>query len=109
MKRKNGNQTLPQKLVGVALPLNVINAESVREKSICNGCPNSLHLWGAIRSFAQSSAVLSLQQTRFDNSSYSCYKLGTSPLFLRGQGARRLTAASAFLMLSERSITQGES
>jgi hypothetical protein len=93
-----------RKLIEFALPLDAINAESAREKSICNGGPNSLYLRKAIRSFAQSNAVLSLQQTRFDNSRYSCYKLSTSPLFLRGQGARRLITASAFLMLSEGSI-----
>ena len=97
-----------KKLIEVALPLNAINAESTSEKSICNFCPISLYLREAFRSLAKPSAVLSLQQTRFDNSSYSCYKLGTSPLFLRGQGARRLITASAFLMLSEGSIIQGE-
>jgi len=95
-------------LIEVAFLLNAINAESASEKSIGNGCPNSLCLRKAIRSLAKSRTVLSLQQTRFDNSSYSCYKLGTSPLFLRGQGARRLITASAFLMLSEGSIIQGE-
>lgn len=100
--------TYRKKLIEVALPLDAINAKSVCEKSICNGCPSTLHLWWATRSLAQSSAVLSLQQIRFDNGSYSCYKLGTSPLFPREQGARRLTTASAFLILSERSVSQGE-
>jgi hypothetical protein len=34
----------------------------------------------------------------FDKLAGLCYKLIISPLFLRGQGARRLTAASAFLI-----------
>jgi hypothetical protein len=33
---------------------------------------------------------------RFDKTGYSCYKIDTSPLLLREQGARRPCAASAF-------------
>jgi len=46
----------------------------------------------------------------FDIDRYSCYKLATSPLFLRGQGARRLNTASAFLTahITIRSKIQGE-
>jgi len=84
-----------KKLIEVALPLEAINKESAREKSIHNGCPNSLHLWGAIRSLAQSSAVLSLQQTRFDNGRYSCYK-STIPPAASVAGCEAITCRLCF-------------
>ena len=65
-------------LIESALTLDAINAESASEKSIRYEHPSKR------------------QQIRFDSGSHSCYKLDTSPLFLRGQGARRLTTASAF-------------
>lgn len=34
-----------KKLIEVALPLEAINAESAREKSIRHGHPSTLHLW----------------------------------------------------------------
>ncbi len=34
-----------KKLIEVALPLEVINLESAREKSIRHGHPSTLHLW----------------------------------------------------------------
>ncbi len=78
------------KLIEVSLPLEAINAVSAREKSIRRG------------------PSIRLQQIQFDINGGSCYKLVTSPLLLRGQGARRLITASAFLILSERSVSQGE-
>jgi len=46
---------------------------------------------------------------RFDINDVSCYKSNTSPLFPRGQGARRLTTASAFLTVDSHGlpISQG--
>ena len=38
-----------KKLIEVALPLEAINAESAREKSIRHGHPSTLHLWWARR------------------------------------------------------------
>jgi hypothetical protein len=37
----------PAKLIEVALPLDVINREAAREKSIRHGHPSTLHLWWA--------------------------------------------------------------
>ena len=37
--------TYPTKLIEVALPLDVINREATREKSIRQGHPSKLHLW----------------------------------------------------------------
>ena len=47
-----------RKLIEVALPLDVINAESAREKSIRHGHPSTLHLWWARRPLAACRAVL---------------------------------------------------
>lgn len=47
-----------KKLIEVALPLEVINAASVREKSIRHGHPSTLHLWWARRPLAAARAVI---------------------------------------------------
>jgi putative DNA methylase len=47
-----------QKLIEVALPLEAINRESAREKSIRHGHPSTLHLWWARRPLAACRAVL---------------------------------------------------
>jgi len=38
---------MPKKLIEVSLPLEAINKESAREKSIRHGRPSTLHLWRA--------------------------------------------------------------
>lgn len=50
-----------QKLIEVALPLETINRESAREKSIRHGHPSTLHLWWARRPLAAARAVLFAQ------------------------------------------------
>lgn len=57
------SSTLPnlpprKKLIEVALPLEAINRESAREKSIRHGHPSTLHLWWARRPLAACRAVL---------------------------------------------------
>lgn len=52
---------IPKKLIEVALPLDDINAASVREKSIRHGHPSTLHLWWARRPLATARAVLFAQ------------------------------------------------
>jgi putative DNA methylase len=52
------NMTQHKKLIEVALPLDAINAEAVREKSIRHGHPSTLHLWWARRPLAACRAVL---------------------------------------------------
>ena len=47
-----------KKLIEVDLPLDVINAESAREKSIRHGHPSTLHLWWARRPLAACRAVI---------------------------------------------------
>lgn len=50
-----------KKLIEVALPLEKINKESAREKSIRHGHPSTLHLWWARRPLAACRAVLFAQ------------------------------------------------
>jgi len=50
--------TYRKKLIEVSLPLEAINAESAREKSIRHGHPSTLHLWWARRPLAACRAVL---------------------------------------------------
>ena len=47
-----------KKLIEVALPLDKINAESAREKSIRHGHPSTLHLWWARRPLASARAII---------------------------------------------------
>src|SRR5258707_1204356 len=57
-----------KKLIEVALPLEAINKESAREKSIRHGHPSTLHLWWARRPLAACRAVLFAQMV--DDPSY---------------------------------------
>jgi len=50
-----------RKLIEVALPLDEINKQSAREKSIRHGHPSTLHLWWARRPLATARAVLFAQ------------------------------------------------
>src|SRR5260370_10592904 len=52
---------LRKKLIEVALPLEAINKESAREKSIRQGHPSTLHLWWARRPLAACRAILFAQ------------------------------------------------
>ena len=47
-----------RKLIEIDLPLDAINAESAREKSIRHGHPSTLHLWWARRPLAACRAVI---------------------------------------------------
>ena len=77
---------MKKKLIEVALPLEAINAESAREKSIRHGHPSTLHLWWARRPLATARAVIwsSLVGRSFQPS-------GAVP---NGRGAAEGTAAS---------------
>lgn len=52
---------IKRKLIEVSLPLEAINRESAREKSIRHGHPSTLHLWWARRPLAAVRAVLFAQ------------------------------------------------
>ena len=47
-----------RKLIEVALPLDAINRESAREKTLRHGHPSTIHLWWARRPLAACRAVL---------------------------------------------------
>ena len=49
---------MTKKLIEVALPLEAINAASIREKSIRHGHPSTMHLWWARRPLAAARAVI---------------------------------------------------
>ena len=53
-----GQPPYRRKLIEVDLPLDAINAESAREKSIRHGHPSTLHLWWARRPLAACRAVI---------------------------------------------------
>jgi putative DNA methylase len=53
--------TARKKLIEVALPLEDINREAAREKSIRHGHPSTLHLWWARRPLAAARAVIFAQ------------------------------------------------
>jgi putative DNA methylase len=62
MRELSGGVGVPKrKLIEVALPLETINRESAREKSIRHGHPSTLHLWWARRPLAAARAVLFAQ------------------------------------------------
>lgn len=50
--------TYAKKLIEVSLPLEAINTESAREKSIRHGHPSTLHLWWSRKPLATARAVL---------------------------------------------------
>jgi putative DNA methylase len=52
------NKFMKKKLIEVSLPLEAINREAAREKSIRHGHPSTLHLWWARRPLAACRAVL---------------------------------------------------
>ncbi len=57
----DGVRAPKRKLIEVALPLETINRESAREKSIRHGHPSTLHPWWARRPLAAARAVLFAQ------------------------------------------------
>jgi putative DNA methylase len=54
-------EAVRKKLIEVALPLDAINKQAAREKSIRHGHPSTLHLWWARRPLAACRAVLFAQ------------------------------------------------
>jgi len=58
MTHNSQSNPLRKKLIEVALPLEAINKEAAREKSIRHGHPSTLHLWWARRPLAACRAVL---------------------------------------------------
>lgn len=59
--RNPKSMTYPKKLIEVALPLETINREAAREKSIRHGHPSTLHLWWSRKPLAAARAVIFAQ------------------------------------------------
>ena len=76
-----------KKLIEVALPLEAISREAVREKSIRHGHPSTLHLWWARRPLAACRAVLFAQLVD-DPSSDPQYRIGQRVDEERASGKR---------------------
>ncbi|MCU0655058.1 MAG: DUF1156 domain-containing protein [Polyangiaceae bacterium] len=69
----------PRKLIEVALPLDAINAEAAREKSIRHGHPSTLHLWWARRPLAAARAVIFAQLVNDPESLWEHQNPGETP------------------------------
>lgn len=67
-----------KKLIEVALPLEAINREAAREKSIRHGHPSTLHLWWARRPLAAARAVIFAQMVDDPDSDPAYRKLDGS-------------------------------
>lgn len=59
--RTVAGQPVKRKLIEVSIPLEAINEQSAREKSIRHGHPSTLHLWWARRPLAAARSVLFAQ------------------------------------------------
>lgn len=88
-----------RKLIEVSLPLEVINTESAREKSIRHGHPSTLHLWWARRPLAAARAVLFSQLVDDPSSDEDAYR---SAAIAEGVPADRVDQVVAERIVAER-------
>ena len=102
-----------KKLIEVALPLDAINAESARDKSIRHGHPSTLHLWWARRPLAAARAVIFAQMV--DDPSEYVDVLLSDPVKKRADQrelkkrlAARASAAAAPPAIGNENIGAGE-
>ncbi len=70
---------LPRKLIEVAIPLEIINAASVRESYIYRGNPSSLHKWFAQRPLAAARAVIFAQLVNDPSGIWEAQNPGQKP------------------------------
>lgn len=78
-----------RKMIEVSLPLEAINVEAAREKSIRHGHPSTLHLWWARRPLAAARAVLFAQLVDDPSSREENYRLEAVSRGLHGEEADR--------------------
>ena len=78
-----------KKLIEVALPLEAINRESPREKSIRHGHPSTLHMWWARRPLAACRAVLFASLVDDPESDPDARKLSWRDPSIAGSGGRK--------------------
>ena len=76
-----------RKMIEVSLPLEAINVEAAREKSIRHGHPSTLHLWWARRPLAAARAVLFAQLVDDPSSHEDAYRAEAVSRGLRGEEA----------------------
>lgn len=81
-----------RRLIEVSLPLEAINAESAREKSIRHGHPSTLHLWWARRPLAAARAVLFAQLVDDPSSDEDTYRAEATDRGLTGEAATQYVA-----------------
>lgn len=81
-----------RKLIEVSLPLEAINAEAAREKSIRHGHPSTLHLWWARRPLAAARAVLFAQLVDDPSSDEAVYLAQATEQGLVGQAAEEFVS-----------------
>ena len=91
-----------RKLIEVALPLDAINAQSAREKSIRKGHPSTLHLWWSRKPTATARAVLFSQLV--DDPS-ECYEEFREAAAARGEADPDEAARSTVLSERQRLFT----
>jgi putative DNA methylase len=78
-----------RKLIEVSLPLEAINLEAAREKSIRHGHPSTLHLWWARRPLAAARAVLFAQLVDDPSSYEKAYRIEAERAGLAGDALQR--------------------
>lgn len=91
--------SMRRKLIEVSLPLETINTESAREKSIRHGHPSTLHLWWARRPLAAARAVLFSQLVDDPSSDEDAYR---DAAIAEGVPADRINEVVAGLIVAER-------
>jgi putative DNA methylase len=77
-----------KKMIEVAIPLEAINRESSREKSIRHGHPSTLHLWWARRPLAACRAVIFTSLVDDPDSDPANHNADGSLNTLKAQGRR---------------------
>lgn len=90
----------PKKLIEVALPLDAINVEAAREKSIRHGHPSTLHLWWARRPLAAARAVIFSQLVNDPASLWEYQNPGETPS-IQQRGGFTQRRAYLFRLISE--------
>lgn len=98
--------TVKKKLIEVAMPLEVINRESSREKSIRHGHPSTLHLWWARRPLSACRTVLFAQLVDDPSSHPELFPTIESQLEERNRLLKMIEKLAEWESLTDRSFLQ---
>ena len=90
-------RTTTKKLIEVAMPLDIINEASAREKSIRHGHPSTLHLWWSRKPTATARAVLFASIVDDPSEHPEHFPDNCPAVFLRGSSFQWLVFADDFL------------